>query len=251
MHRDRNGVHRGGPHDRPLAEMTREELLWDIRIFAEEVHQCNLWLAISRHSCIPSACDANANRPLKMSVDDFYDTCNKSVLVYISPTPKWSLLQIVLHNYIFRRWLRPYRSVEEGLSAPITFEPIEAKINRHIESEYAVQVTLETAIDFVMNLEAREMATFGLRPDPVAEWKPNEVDVENWRKVGETGPLIGPSSQWAMDTEKYPWRRADGREFHFKTMVLREQYEFPREARREAEEIKRTAGVSDSNFDNQ
>lgn len=38
------------------------------------------------------------------------DTCNKSVPIYIPAGEHPLLLNLVLHNYIYRRWFRPYRS---------------------------------------------------------------------------------------------------------------------------------------------
>lgn len=52
------------------------------------------------------------------------------------------------------------------LSAPISFEPIIAKVDA-VLSESTVQTSLGTAIDFVMELVARENAVFGVRPDPI------------------------------------------------------------------------------------
>lgn len=55
-----------------------------------------------------------------------------------------------------------------------------------------VKTTLETAVDFVMGLEAREAAAFGLQPDPVASWKP----------LGDDEMLLtGPSSRFVDRTD--------------------------------------------------
>ncbi|KAK3933937.1 hypothetical protein QBC46DRAFT_300566 [Diplogelasinospora grovesii] len=45
-----------------------------------------------------------------MKLEDFEDTCNKSVPVYILMNEQWLLVNTVLYNYIYRRWFRPYRS---------------------------------------------------------------------------------------------------------------------------------------------
>ena len=55
--------------------------------------------------------------------------------------------------------------VTNGLSAPITFEPIVHRIKSFIQDN-VIQTTLETAIAFILDLEKREVAAFGLRPDP-------------------------------------------------------------------------------------
>ncbi|KAK0614117.1 hypothetical protein B0T14DRAFT_570091 [Immersiella caudata] len=60
--------------------------------------------------------------------------------------------------------------VEEGLSAPISFEPIAHQIYalpHGSHGEIAVETLLDTAVDFILNLEEREVAAFGLQPDPV------------------------------------------------------------------------------------
>lgn len=64
-----------------------------------------------------------------------------------------------------------FREIEEGHSAPISFEPIAHRINRLIQGtvigQAVVQVTLETAVDFVTSLEKREVEAFGHQPDPI------------------------------------------------------------------------------------
>ncbi|KAK3359530.1 hypothetical protein B0T25DRAFT_600640 [Lasiosphaeria hispida] len=60
---------------------------------------------------------------------------------------------------------------EEGLSSPISSDPIAPRITGFTcgsRRELAVETTLETTVDFVMDLEKREVAAFGPRPDPVA-----------------------------------------------------------------------------------
>lgn len=59
--------------------------------------------------------------------------------------------------------------IEEGLSASVSFDSIAHKIQSLVNSpsgQTAVQVTLETAVEFVMNLESREVAAFGYQPSP-------------------------------------------------------------------------------------
>lgn len=48
----------------------------------------------------PSLLDDNLP---EMSVDHFRDTGNKSVPIYILPDARLCLVNIVLHNYIYRR----------------------------------------------------------------------------------------------------------------------------------------------------
>jgi hypothetical protein len=74
-----------------------------------------------------------------------------------------------------------------------------------------VQVTLETAVDFVLSMDKREIAAFGHQPDPI-------LSTRNLGDGGLYGPSIlrnaqsmgwgdeelrGPSSTW-VDTERYP-----------------------------------------------
>ncbi|KAI1762341.1 hypothetical protein GGR53DRAFT_468432 [Hypoxylon sp. FL1150] len=99
---------------------------------------------------------------------------------------------------------------EDGLGAPIEFETIADKIDGYVAGGRGViKTTLESAFDFVMSLEAREAAAFGLHPDPAAAcsltWgmggPPDTV-----REIAREELFIGPSSKF-VDTEKYPeWR---------------------------------------------
>lgn len=91
--------------------------------------------------------------------------------------------------------------VETGLSSPITFESIVDKIDEYI-GENAVKTTLETAITFVMELEARETKVFGLQPDPVTSWDPDYSCLQ-WRDIMPYDQLIGPSTRF-VDVEKIP-----------------------------------------------
>ncbi|KAK3936049.1 hypothetical protein QBC46DRAFT_396064 [Diplogelasinospora grovesii] len=103
---------------------------------------------------------------------------------------------------------------EEGLSAPISFDPIAHKISSFAcgsRGETAAETTLGTAVDFVMDLEKREVTAFGPRPDPVASTKDLEdglfrgpIVLDQARRLGwGDEPLVGPSSRW-VDPEKYP-----------------------------------------------
>lgn len=337
MYRDSNGILRGSRDERPVVEMTRDELLWLFRTSDEGNHRYTIHHRAIMYTYKPSVRDAAANCLPTIPELHWLNTCNKSVPVYITPGSKWLLLRMVLHNYIYRRWFRPYRSeidhgrficnfiyphdlpftptlslsdihdivslnqaictkletqrgvdvdhigdyiwmtpktfrdnyilqplfralliivhdekynketsqmvgnlpvylirtgVEEGLSAPISFELIAAKINSHLESGRVIEVTLETAIDFVMELEAREATAFGLRPDPVADWKPSNDMIEAWQLIGETEPLVGPTSQWVND-EKYPQWSGAGQQSDSEIMTKFEEVEFRARARRE------------------
>jgi hypothetical protein len=85
--------------------------------------------------------------------------------------------------------------ITDSLSAPITLESISAKVDTNLgDTPGTVKTTLETAVDFVMHLEDRENAAFGLLPDPIASWKPSRV-------LKTTVPE--PSSRF-VDPNRYP-----------------------------------------------
>jgi hypothetical protein len=46
-----------------------------------------------------------------------------------------------------------------------------------------IKLTLETAIDFVLDLEAREAAVFCLQSSPAAAWNPNSATTCWWRHL--------------------------------------------------------------------
>ncbi|QYT04031.1 hypothetical protein H0G86_010966 [Trichoderma simmonsii] len=284
----RDGKNWQGREVKLLSEFSRDELLWLFRTDLEGSHRYKIHTVVAIPPYEPSVRDAAANCLPDIPTYHWIDICNKSVPVYILPGPRWLLLRVVLHNYIYRRWFRPYRSeidfirfickfvipqdlpdntkvslstvdtiislskaviarfeaqriieveerattpdwcsiswsspknldhyilqplfralviivsdekynkepstalgnlpvylartgVEEELSAPISFEPLATKIICHIEPGRVILVALETAIDFIIGLEAREAAAFGLRPDPATDWKPNEDMLE-------------------------------------------------------------------------
>lgn len=104
---------------------------------------------------------------------------------------------------------------EEGLSSPISSDPIAPRITGFTcgsRRELAVETTLETTVDFVMDLEKREVAAFGPRPDPVASTEGFEDGyfrgpAEFYEAIclgwPEDERLVGPSSRW-IDVEKCP-----------------------------------------------
>jgi hypothetical protein len=313
----------------PQGTMDQDKLLWLWRTQEEESHLYELWLNSVIAPYPPLVCDVT-RLALGVSEHDFRDICNKSVPLYIIPgripgnRPR--LLQIVLHNYIYRRWFRPYRSelqfqrfickvicppdlpydaatptppiiesiislnqaicagvearrpsyeaklkeytsprgcrvhvlqplyqalimvistqnyalqdsktvgtlpvflvrtgAEEGLSSPITFKPIADKIRIEGcqgDNGLIVRTTLETAVDFVMDLEAREAAAFGLQPDPFTTWDPDLYNLDRWREVAGDRPLIGPSSRF-VDVQKHPeWAGVTGQ---FDSQMTREE----------------------------
>jgi hypothetical protein len=86
--------------------------------------------------------------------------------------------------------------VEDGLSAPISFDSISAKVEPQ-EAEGTVKTKLDTAIDFVMALDAREEAAFGPQPNPLG--------VEAGSYVHTKGLTSLPSSQWVSDDRIKEW----------------------------------------------
>ncbi|UKZ84325.1 uncharacterized protein TrAFT101_000238 [Trichoderma asperellum] len=104
--------------------------------------------------------------------------------------------------------------VEEGLSAPVSFDPIAHKIKGFIHSsggKTAAQMTLETAVEFVISLENREIAAFGYQPSPAVSTQKlhdassiGDLDImyEARRMGWGDEVLAGPSSQWVADPEE-------------------------------------------------
>ncbi|KPM42375.1 hypothetical protein AK830_g4195 [Neonectria ditissima] len=290
-HSELNGL---PPTSRPQAGYTREEALWRYRTDLEGEHR---HLSRLRAATIPYRTPLGGSPIPDMDVADVLDACNKSVAVYIPPprVGRCDAMYLLFHNYLYRRWFRPYQSeieldrflcktivlsnvpnepltsettignfislngaicahvkakhgtydqlvaaghytshedsttigqfpvllvrtgVEEGLSAPITFEGI---AGGSASARY-VETTLEKAADFVMSLEAREAAVFGLQPDPEAAWEsylkgrkywmgPYELDIAD-------GPIAGPSSKFVdFISLQYPDQVAKGKEAYAK-----------------------------------
>ncbi|KUI56308.1 hypothetical protein VP1G_03749 [Cytospora mali] len=109
--------------------------------------------------------------------------------------------------------------IEDGLGAPINFDSIAPHLRMVVLSRAkgvisAVETDLETAVGFLMDLEQREIAAFGLRPDPLETTRDlqsgclesRESLLRTAKELGwnkEMGPLEGPSSNW-VDMERYP-----------------------------------------------
>ncbi|KAI0836012.1 hypothetical protein F5Y06DRAFT_275005 [Hypoxylon sp. FL0890] len=69
-------------------------------------------------------------------------------------------------------------------NASITFDSIANNIDRCAEeTPETVKTTLKTAIDFVLDLEAREATALGLQPDPAASWKPSHCFYPDWQET--------------------------------------------------------------------
>lgn len=90
--------------------------------------------------------------------------------------------------------------VEEGLSAPISFHAELAANKMKFISENVVQTNVEVAVDFIMALEAREEAVFGIQPDPASV-----VRVPMDEEGNELTRL--PSTQWVSDERAAEWGR--------------------------------------------
>ncbi|KAH8881464.1 hypothetical protein GQ53DRAFT_667606, partial [Thozetella sp. PMI_491] len=121
--------------------------------------------------------------------------------------------------------------VEQGLSAPITFDPIAIESYGHGEgSGSVIQTSLETAIDFVIRLEAREAAAFGLRPDPAVAWRSDSY-MSLWQELRPGEQLVGPSSKF-VDTEIYSYWSGSGERMDSFIMAGMEQRELRQAARR-------------------
>ncbi|KAF7558220.1 hypothetical protein G7Z17_g204 [Cylindrodendrum hubeiense] len=114
--------------------------------------------------------------------------------------------------------------IEVGLSAPITFDGIAGAEDS--SSQFYVKTTLETAVDLVMSLEAREAATFGLQPTP-------EIAFEEYKRAGRErfakyrddlgdDPVVGPSSKF-VDGRKYTRWGGFGRQFDIMQGLIEER----------------------------
>ncbi|KAH7161952.1 hypothetical protein B0J13DRAFT_614639 [Dactylonectria estremocensis] len=282
-----------------------------------------------------------------MKVSDVFDACNKSVAVYVPfpLRPHCRAILILVHNYLYRRWFRPYQSeielerfickiitptnlpdepspseatiksfialngdicahvkakhvaynelvaagqeipglsqgdnhrlymlqplfqalliivcvqsytyredsttmgqfpvllvrtgVEEGLSAPITFEGV-AGAGDDSDSAYYIKTTLETAVDFVMSLEAREAAVFGLQPDPEAAWESYHRRLKG--RVGQyekdlgDEPVTGPSSKFVNGKKYTAWGGNGRHEDRFSSVTEERELRWQDAERRE------------------
>lgn len=84
--------------------------LWIWRTSDEVGHREIAWLNAGQLIYEPSI-----ETGPRLNVRDFQDVCHKSVFLYVLTDSRWKPLAIALHNYIYRRWVRPYRSeVEYG-----------------------------------------------------------------------------------------------------------------------------------------
>ncbi|KAH6856170.1 hypothetical protein B0I37DRAFT_425232 [Chaetomium sp. MPI-CAGE-AT-0009] len=111
---------------------------------------------------------------------------------------------------------------EEGLSAPITFDRIADQVTEHHNQAddpvQSVATTLSAAVGFLMELEQRELAAFGPRPDPRIEPKSNRFFCDQtfsmlarWNGWGVGDIPDGPSSSW-VDTDIYQEWTGPGKE---------------------------------------
>lgn len=327
--------------------LTRQEILHQIRGEQESRHRQRVWMQSVRTPLTPDG-DKIASRLPEIEVDDVADFCNKTLPLYIFPVPTskahlangQGLLLIVVHNYIYRKWFRPYRSEiewdrfitkvivpprqvdscdpltsvhiatsmnaricaqikarlsstprpveqhmaaeheeyidtdvyklqslfhavaiiirgedysnliqdigqlpvsivltglqdpENPLSAPITFEHIASKVHAYNGTpDQVARTTLETAIEFVMDLEEREITATGLRPDPYRTTQnrpdggltaPVYFDMQARDLGWGNEPLMGPSSEW-VDVMQYPEWSGDGADGDAGCMQLREK----------------------------
>jgi hypothetical protein len=101
--------------------------------------------------------------------------------------------------------------LQQGLSQPLTLDPVKNQVIEYV-SESAVKVTLQVAINFVQQMEQREIAAFGPKPDPVKSSAAyygvedscrGRMAVVKMHKLGwGNTPVRGPSSSW-IDFEKF------------------------------------------------
>lgn len=116
--------------------------------------------------------------------------------------------------------------VEERLSAPITFDSVAHEIHSFVGGPpgtniRAAKMSLETAISLTLELESREVAAFGARPDParysVEQGRPDlyvpyDMILDRGRELaGGHFELAGPSSSW-VDPEMHTQCTGDAAE---------------------------------------
>ncbi|KAL6887872.1 hypothetical protein GGI43DRAFT_417258 [Trichoderma evansii] len=131
---------------RPFELVGEEYFLWKIRSEREGIHRSQIYVAAVMFTYSPSIRTIE-NLP-RMDVDDFHDTCNKSVSLYIPRHRRWNLLHTVLHNYIYRRWFRPYQSEIEHQRFLCKFIAPRNLLNKGRLSEASIQtiISLHEAI---------------------------------------------------------------------------------------------------------
>ncbi|MBE3045754.1 hypothetical protein IMZ48_25050 [Candidatus Bathyarchaeota archaeon] len=136
--------------------------------------------------------------------------------------------------------------VEDGLSAPITFDAIVRRISGSIMGEdgrvKAVRTTLDTAFSFLCGLERREVAAFGAHPDPCESTKGLRSGYMDAPALLYTAKELGwaeeslelPSSKW-VDADKYPGWTGPGADCDSGVMCELERRERGRLERRRAQ----------------
>ncbi|KAH8905277.1 hypothetical protein BR93DRAFT_777424 [Coniochaeta sp. PMI_546] len=102
------------PEDTPKGATALEKSLWSWRTAEEAGHRTTAWLNAGPLIYEPSIMGTDTATAPKLNVRDFKDVCNKSVPLYVLTDDRWKLLAITLHNYIYRRWFRPYQSELEN-----------------------------------------------------------------------------------------------------------------------------------------
>ena len=135
--------------------------------------------------------------------------------------------------------------VEDGLSAPITFDTILGRISGSIMGKdgrvKAVRTTLDTAFSFLRGLERREVAAFGAHPDPCESTKGLRSGYMDAPALLYTAKELGwteeslelPSSKW-VDADKYPEWTGPGADYDSRVMCELERRERGRLERRRA-----------------
>jgi hypothetical protein len=88
--------------------------------------------------------------------------------------------------------------VEDGLSAPVSFDAELASRRMKYVAENVVETKLEAALDFIMALEARETAFFDVQPEPASVVEPPRD--KKGRKLTNL-----PSTQWVSDEKAAEW----------------------------------------------
>lgn len=102
----------GQDRSKPWSDCSREEQLLILHTKDESLHREGVWKHGVKWLNKTSIPDPSVQPPVTptMTRQDFRDICKKSISVYVTNNFYRRPHSMVLHNYIYRSWLRPYRS---------------------------------------------------------------------------------------------------------------------------------------------
>ncbi|EEU38848.1 uncharacterized protein NECHADRAFT_83166 [Fusarium vanettenii 77-13-4] len=212
-------------------QLHRHEILHHVRGHLEQRHREELYCQLRAGFLMKSFSQLDRLQAL--------DFRNKTVPVYLltgdaEKRGLSGLLLMVIHNYLYRKWFRLYRSdiergqamaivipgqsyytcglvsrvatmsiliiltgEQEGLSAPISFDSIADRAETvTIGGTKGVRTNLKTAIDFIMFLEEREEAALGPQPDLIASTDASALDEWEGEWIYERAQTMANQLGW-------------------------------------------------------